>query len=152
MSPQRKKGEVVMGICEWRDDKHILLLFWIQTERESKEADDVCYWCQSWWFYPPVRKLNPTVGLLWEYKTSNSLSGNSVFFEHARIFRIQKVLLFMMFPQVNSALEQRYFLTLHKLWWLGWNVGLPQMLCLLHQTDEFSTANVWREPQFQPGK
>lgn len=47
MSPQRKKGEVGEGICEWRDDIHILLVFWIQTVRESKEADDVCYWCQS---------------------------------------------------------------------------------------------------------
>lgn len=40
---------------------------------------------------------------------------SSIFFEWAGILRIQEAPLFVMFPQVNSALEQRYFLTLHKL-------------------------------------
>lgn len=41
MCPQREE-EVGVGMFEWRDDIHILSVFWFQTVRESKETDEVC--------------------------------------------------------------------------------------------------------------
>ncbi len=41
MCPQREE-EVGVEMFERRDDMHILPVFWFQTVRESKEADEVC--------------------------------------------------------------------------------------------------------------
>lgn len=66
---------------------------------------------------------------------SKSLPGTSVFFERTSIGGFLRVPLFMMFPQVNSAPERRYFLTVHTLWWVRWNVVCFRKPCLLHQTE-----------------
>lgn len=67
---------------------------------------------------------------------SKSLPSSSIFLEPARIWRFLRVPLFMMFPQVNSAPERRYFLTGHTLWWVRWNVVCFRKPCLLHQTEQ----------------
>lgn len=42
MCLQREEEDVGVGMFEWRDDIHILSVFWFQTVRESKGADEVC--------------------------------------------------------------------------------------------------------------
>lgn len=42
MCPQRDEEEEGVRMFEGRDDIHILPMFWFQTVRESKEADEVC--------------------------------------------------------------------------------------------------------------
>lgn len=67
---------------------------------------------------------------------SKSLPSSSIFSEPARIWGFLRVPLFMMFPQVNSAAERRYFLTAHTLWWVRWNAVCFRKPCLLHRTAQ----------------
>lgn len=115
-----------------RNDLQVLPVFCFQTARGWKKA---FRWPVA--MFPSTQSGNSSqLQVYYGSSNSKSLPSSSIFFQPARIWGFLRVPLFMMFPQVNSAAERRYFLTAHTLWRVRWNVVSFRKPCLLHQTAQ----------------